>query len=118
MALIHILENSDPGGCRCVLHAAVPDGQNAAGYAWKDLLLATGQIGTSCLTKGIGPGQITANELAQIEQGKLIELLTVVRYESTGGDPAGLRKLALKALTQHLDLLKARFKYYGAIQEK
>jgi len=117
MALIHVLENSDPGGCRCVLHAAVPTGQNAAGFAWKEILLLTGQTRTSCLTEGTGPSQITAAELAQIVAGDVIELSTMIQFESCGGSAASVRKLAAKALKQHKETLADRYKYYGATQE-
>ena len=117
MALIHVLENPDPGGCRCVLHVAVPTGKNAAGFAWKEILLLAGQTGHSSLTEGDGPGQITAGELAQIVAGDVIELSTMVQFESCGGDPAHIRKLVLKALKQQKESLADRFKYYGATQE-
>jgi len=100
-----------------VLHAPVPPGKNAAGYKWKEILLATGQTGHSSLTEGDGPGQITAAELAQIVAGEVIELSTSVRIESCGGSAAGIRKLVSKALKQHRDALQARYQYYGTTQE-
>ena len=85
MAQVHVLEYAD-GRFRCVIHTATPSGDNSANIPWATVFLATGRSGRTVLVEGTGPGQITAEEKAQIQAGRCWNLRCRLR-----------RRIALRA---------------------
>lgn len=119
MADIHVLAGgSDCKSWRVAMHFAVPDQENAVGVGYREALVASGVGGTTTLTEGDGPGQITSTEKAQIEAGERYEdIVTVPKLESGGTEPAQLlasaRLFYQRQKADILNQLAARLRYFG-----
>ncbi len=115
MAKIHVLSGNTNSLYTVVVHATVPNGNNAAGTAWTDAVKNSG-LATSILTVGTGPGQILQNEMNQITGGTLVE-----GSFQWGDDPtwnnaqrqADLDLRATQLTTELLASLQAQLRYFG-----
>ena len=83
MSALHILEADTAGNYRVAIHTAVPAGNNTAGVKWKAAALAAGRTGTTELTEGTGPGQISTAEKAAILSGDVAEIVVRIPIDST-----------------------------------
>lgn len=119
MSTVHVLEQNN-GEFRCVLHFAVPAGNNSAGLTWKAVGLASGRTGTTRLTEGTGPGQITTSEKAQVVSGDVVEFESMLRAESGGLTGALLGAtvdaMATAAIAAYQAEFARTFKWYGAVR--
>jgi hypothetical protein len=98
MSTLHILEADAQGNYRVAIHTPVPVGNNAAGLAWKTVALAAGRTGTTVLTEGTGPGQVSVAEKATIVSGDVAEIVTMLPIDSTAWTPAKIAA-QIKTLT-------------------
>ena len=85
---IHVL-TIERGRGRLVFHIPIPAAINSAGFPYRDALVASGKGGTSQLTEGTGPGQITTAELTQIQAGEVLEVPHTIRVYSTSSGGLG-----------------------------
>ena len=75
MSDYHILTGRPDGnGYRVVFHVPVPDVPNRVGNSYRTCIVNSGMGGSSALTEGTGPGQISSAELAQIQSGEVYEV--------------------------------------------
>jgi len=120
MSKTHILETDNNLEYNVVVHIAVPAGSNSAGKSWKDVVLGAG-LNVSRLTEGVAPGNITTAELASITAGDIIEFSTSVKAESGGRTviemKSAVNKMVDQFITDKLDELKNKYKYYGHTQD-
>jgi len=115
MSAAHVLEQDAHGSYRVVLHVPVPGGANAAGLPWKDVALAAGRTGTTCLQVGKGPGQITDIEAASIAAGDTAEIVTSLPLESTAWTAAKVTG-SYKAITDEwLSRIAKELNRYGQV---
>jgi len=115
MSKLHILEATGEGQFRIAIHTAVPAGNNAAGKAWKDVLLASGRSGTTALAEGIGPGQVDAAERATIVAGDIIEIIAAVPLESGGATAGSLNASMTDIVAAWKMKQQAELRRYGQV---
>lgn len=118
MPSVHVLENAGGNNFRCLLHTAIPTGNNAVGTPWKTCFLAMflPNTPTTLLSVGNGAGQITQNEANQVASGDLMEFDFVFTDDpalSTADRNALIDAVATSVRTNKLAELQARLKYYG-----
>lgn len=113
MSKIHVLEAAGDRQYKVIIHVPVPTGNNAVGMSWKSVLLASGKSGTSQLTVGTGPGQISSAENAQIVAGDVIELSTTILAESGGAGQASIDAMVDAAIAENTASIASQYKYYG-----
>lgn len=113
MSKIHILNSDGNGKYNAILHVATPVGTNSIGFPWVKI---ASSFGTSTLSVGTNPGQITQIEYDSISAGSTIELRTTMLVESGGAGTASIDEMASKAISTELDNLGKRYKYYGYTQ--
>lgn len=115
MAKIHVLAGAGLNLYTVVVHATTPNGNNAAGMAWTDVLKNSGRA-TSILSVGTGPGQIQQNEMNQIANGEIFE-----NSFQWGDDPswnnaqrqADLDLRATQLVAEALAKAQQELKYFG-----
>ena len=78
MSKIHILESDNDNGYRAVIHFAVAAGNNAVGLSWQACGLASGKTGTTAMTVGTDPGDITQTEYNSIIAGSTAEIVRTI----------------------------------------
>ena len=121
MADMHVLVG---GGnkWRVVMHFLVPDENNSVAVSYRAALVASGLGGTTSMAEGVGAGQITAAEKAQIEAGEVLEQVELLSVESGGTAPAQLRaairKLYASVQTRIIDQMKKQLRYFGHTESK
>jgi hypothetical protein len=101
VAKIHVLEGTspEPGTYRVIVHAPTSAGNNAAGISWATAIKNSGRAFTR-MTVGVGAGQITSAEQAEVLNG------TVMEGEFQVGDEAGFSGAQRNA---YLDAMADRF---------
>jgi len=120
MAKIHVLKANESGMYRVVIHTPTPAGTNSVGELWKDAGLRGGDLGSTVLVVGTGPGEITQPESDAIIAGDTMELSASFLIESGGSTNPEL----ITTLTQMADdfiderklRLQRKYKYYGYSQ--
>jgi hypothetical protein len=115
MSAIHILDANGDGQFRVVIHTPVPTGNNSAGLAWKAVLLASGRSGSTVLTEGIGPGQISTAEKATIVAGDVMEIVESIPLEGGGATQASIVASATSALNAWKVRQQAELRRYGQV---
>ena len=118
MAQVHVLEYAD-GRFRCVIHTATPSGDNSANIPWSTVFLATGRSGRTVLVEGTGPGQITADEKAQIQAGAVLEFEVPIEAANsiTGAQLQTLLQAQAPTLvTTQIAQWQAATKFYGVVR--
>jgi hypothetical protein len=118
MATVHVLENVGNNNFRCVLHAAIPAGNNAVATPWKTCYLATFLPGApaTVLPIGNGAGQISQNEANQVSSGDTMEFDFIFTDDpnlNTADRNALIDAVAVSVRANKLAELQARLKYYG-----
>lgn len=112
MANSHILEQLAPGRFRVVYHVAIPVTNNAAGVAWRTVIVNSrdANLPISVLPDGDGTGgTISAAEKAQLTSGAVYE---VVREEK-GQTLAAFAAMFAQRSAEILAALQARYQQYG-----
>ena len=112
MANSHILEQLAPGRFRVVYHVAIPATNNAAGVAWRTVIVNSrdANLPISVLPDGDGTGgTISAAEKAQLTSGAVYE---VVREEK-GQTLAAFAAMFTHRSAEILAALQARYAQYG-----
>lgn len=116
MAKIHVLTSDTSGNFNVVLHTAVLAGNNSAGKSWKNCMLVAGRAGTTIMSEGTGPGQITTAEKAQVVAGDVWEIPATITVDVNLSGQA-LLNLANELCDAIIDDYKSRMqrelKYYG-----
>lgn len=116
MSNLHILARSSIDSAQAAMHFPVPAGNNAAGFSWKSVFLAAGRSGTSALTEGTGPGQITTAEKATVTAGDTLELIERIEVSNSGSGAqrlAALDEIYTKRTTDQIARMQEEFRYYG-----
>jgi hypothetical protein len=116
MAKIHVLEGSRLNTYRIVVHSPIPAGNNSAGVPWPICLIGSGWAHTDMI-EGDGPGQITAAEKAQVEDGTVIERRFDFLIEpgwSNAERNAAIDAEATKLIAETEQYLANTLKWYGA----
>ena len=115
MSAYHALEQTG-FRLRIVHHFATPSGNNSAGVTWKAAALAAGLSGTTRLTEGTGPGQISTTEKAQVTAGDVLEIEFTVDLSLTLTGAQVLAAVQEVGTTEEAGWLartQAQLKYYG-----
>lgn len=112
MSKVHLLRNLGNKQYEVVMHAAIPAGNNLAGHSWQSVWIAAG-MNTTRLTTGSGPGQISAEEAAQIAAGSVMEFMCILPAESGGATQESLDSMVDRHLAGCLVYLGDMLKYYG-----
>jgi len=116
MATTHVLQRFTPERIVLILHTATPAGNNSAGLTWKTVLLAAGAAGTTSLTVGTGPGQITSAEAAQVTAGDVLEFRREIKFPTAGNNAAKvalLNEIVPGIIAEELARLQTVHKFYG-----
>lgn len=116
MSKIHVLGSDNNGKYFIVAHISTPVGNNTAGKSWKDVALKVGVLGSSRLIVGVGPGEITQEEMDSILAGDTLELSGSIHLESGGATPSSLDEMVDELITTQKANLQGRYKYYGYTQ--
>lgn len=127
MSKIHVLSADSDGNYQVAIHVAVNAGNNSVGKSWKSCWLESNKAKnikhfstdvdmisvTSSLIEGTGPGNITTAELADVEAGDVIEILSDIKAESGGAGNASLNTMVDTVIADFNDRMQAELKYYG-----
>jgi hypothetical protein len=112
MSKIHILESDNNYGYKVAIHFATPAGNNSVGESWKDCGLADGSIGSTVLTVGTAPGNITQTEYDSIIAGNTIEIIRTIT-PGTSPTNAAVEVLADIRISEYRASTASTLKYYG-----
>ena len=117
MSDIHILTGDGRGEWTVVCHYPIADVTNQVSVSYRTALVNSGLGGTSALTEGTGPGQISTAELAQVAAGELYEHRFSFPAESGATNNAELLAAVRAEYARHQDRvvvgLQKRLRYYG-----
>jgi hypothetical protein len=78
MSKIHILESNNAFGYKVAIHFPTPIGNNSVGNSWKSCALSAGNIGSTVLSVGTEPGNITPAEYDSIIAGDTVECIETI----------------------------------------
>lgn len=93
MSDIHVLSGAEAGGSiQVVFHFPVPDTNNSVGVNYRTALVASGKGGTTAMTEGTDPGEISTAEKALIESGAVYEHSRTIIF--SGGPLSGAQLVA------------------------
>lgn len=111
---VHILESPKTAQYNAVTHFPTPAGDNSAGMAWKDILLA--------VAPNLEPRAGDEAEKAAIIAGDVIEVAFVIELEPSEVQPGALRAsvddLADKARAGWQPEMQRRYAYYSYAQDE
>lgn len=85
MSKVHILESNNAFSYKVGIHFPTPTGNNAIGKSWKSCALSARSIGSTVLSVGTEPGNITQAEYDSIIAGDTIEIIKMI---NPGLDPS------------------------------
>jgi hypothetical protein len=116
MSKIHILESNNAFGYKVAIHFATPIGNNSVGNSWKSCALSAGNIGSTILSVGTEPGNITQAEYDSIIAGDTVEIIETI---SPGLNPSNIavKHLADIYINEWKACMQRVLKYYGHIIE-
>ncbi len=111
MSKIHVLE-AENYSYRIAVHFATPTGNNTIGLSWKACALANGDIGSTQLSVGTDPGDITQTEYDSIIAGNTIE---IIRFIEVGLSPTNtmVEYIADIKISEFNSKMTNVLKYYG-----
>ena len=109
MSKMHVLAADNKGVYNAVAHYPTPAGNNSCGISWKAAGLSSGMIGSTALTEGTGPGQISTAEKASIVAGDVIEVSLTIVSETLASATAEVDA----AIANHQRFLAKSLKYFG-----
>lgn len=112
MPKIHVLESNNGFAYKIAIHFDVPVGTNEIGLTWKACGLASNMTGSTVLTVGTEPGNITQAEHDSIVAGDTIEIVEIIQ---PGLDPTngGVEALADIRIDEWEADMGRILKYYG-----
>lgn len=112
MSKVHILESDNNFSYEIAIHFPTPVGNNSIGLSWKSCALAEGSIGSTVLSVGTGPGDITQAEYDSIIAGDIVEVCAKI---SPGIDPTNtaVEALADLCINEWNTRMASILKYYG-----
>jgi hypothetical protein len=113
MSAIHVLERLDER-FHCVVHKAIPAGNNAAGFSWKSVCLAAG-MNKTVLAEGTGPGQISTAEKASVLAGDTLEIEMTIAMFSGGVTIAQVNALVDGKYANWLTILQQKYDQWGRV---
>ena len=116
MAKIHILESDNNFGYKVAIHFPTPAGSNAIGVSWKSCAIQSGSIGTTVLSIGTEPANITQAEYDSILSGDTVEIIKTV---NVGVNPSNtsVEHLVDICITEWETSMAKTLKYYGHVIE-
>ena len=116
MADMHVLAGNGLHIWTLIMHFPVPDVDNEVGINYRTALVNSGLGGTT-MTEGVGPGQISVAEKAQIDAGEIYEHSIQFLAESGADTLPELLAAAQEAYAREHARVTARFakqlRYYG-----
>lgn len=132
MSRIHTFEARDHKFLRMVIH--IPVGEAAAilnaqfpenvanknhwGKTWKNVGLASGNLGSTTMAEGNLPGQISAAEKAEIEAANVLEISVDAKIDlQQPPDADDLDTLATRAVNQWVASFGVVHNFYGQTQD-
>lgn len=123
MADINILSGSRKGHYRIALHFDVPDVTNSVGVNIRQAIVNSGEATTSAMLPGDGTnGTISAEDVARLAAGELIEKVVSVPLEGEGTTNAirlaAVRRLYSKENAEMQRQLSERLRYFGFAQDR
>jgi len=112
MSKIHILESNNNFGYKVAIHFSTPAGNNSVGKSWKSCALASGSTGSTVLSVGAEPGNITQSEYDSIIAGDTVECIETI---SPGVNPtnAAVEHLVDIYIVDWKAYMTRVLKYYG-----
>lgn len=112
MSKVHVLKSDNNQSYKIAIHFATPTGNNTMGFSWKACGLESEIIGTTILTVGTAPSNITQIEYDSIIAGDTIE---IIRDVTVGTSPtnAMIEALADIFITESNNDMARILKYYG-----
>lgn len=118
MSDMHVMSGTADGSWVVVMHFLVPNINNSVTVNYRTAVVNSGLGGTTILTEGVGPGQITTAEKAQVDSGELYEHSTVFRAESTTNLQNAIRLFYTAEKTSVLAELQRKLRYFGHIESE
>ena len=112
MSKIHIVESDNSNSYKVVIHFATPTGNNSVGYSWKACGLASGISGTTELSIGTDPGNITQTEYDNIIAGDTIEIIRLIQPGMNPTNDEVKTLVDIQITNWNADTSKV-LKYYG-----
>lgn len=112
MSKIHLLGSDNNYGYKVAIHFATPAGNNSVGESWKACGLAEGSTGTTILTVGTAPGNITQTEYDSIIAGDTIEIIRTI-MPGTSPTNAAVEALVDIRISEYQASMASTLKYYG-----
>jgi hypothetical protein len=116
MAKVHVLEQQGANLFRCIVHFAMPAGNNDVGVTWKAAYIAAGYNRPSSMSVGNAGHQATTQENNQLTSGDLIEAEFSFVYDpvwTTTEVNAALDAEAATRIASRTAELQALLRFYG-----
>lgn len=112
MSKIHILESDGNFGYKIAIHFPTPAGNNAIGMSWKSCAVQNGSIGTTALSIGTEPANITQAEYDSIVSGDTVEIIKTI---DAGVNPSNIsvEYLVDVCINEWNANMAKTLKYYG-----
>lgn len=112
MSKIHVLESNNAFGYKVAIHFTTPPGNNSVENSWKSCGLTAGSIGSTILSVGTEPSNITQTEYDSIIAGDTIEIIETI---NPGLNPTNvvIEGLADIYIDEWKDNMARVLKYYG-----
>ena len=112
MSKIHIVEEMRDRYLQLIADFATPTGNNSVGYSWKACGLASGISGTTELSIGTDPGNITQTEYDNIIAGDTIEIIRLIQPGMNPTNDEVKTLVDIQITNWNADTSKV-LKYYG-----
>jgi hypothetical protein len=115
MAQLYVLEQGADGNFRCIIHQPMPTGKpDGSAFTWAQILSAAGVpgIGSTRMTVGTGPGQISSAEAAAITALTTVECEVILPAASLLTTPV-LQAAGLAAFNAWEAGLAKQYARYG-----
>lgn len=97
---------------KIAIHFSTPTGNNTVGLSWKACALSSGDIGSTQLSIGTAPGEITQTEYDSIVGGDTIEL---IKFIKVGSSPTNtmVENIADILINEFNSNIVVKLKYFG-----
>ena len=112
MSKIHVLESNNNKSFKVALHFDVPVGNNSSGFSWKQAGLGSGRIGSTTLSVGVKPGNITQGEYDNIISGDIIEIVRDIKIDGAVTD-TNINDLSDILINEYKISMASILKYFG-----
>lgn len=112
MSKVHVLKSDNMTETTVVIHTPIPENHNLVGFTLQFCAIACGITGSTILSVGDGPGDITQEEHNQIVEGAVVEL---VRKINPGDSPSNesVEELVDISILEFITQMTSNLRYYG-----